>query len=920
MADNLYLKTKYPTIQSLKDQGLPADIIAIAEETQQRLIATRKISELEAGSYNRIKALFTDGRVTEALTEIGKSGINLPQTLIKEMQEGLAKPVKSNEKYIEKFAKDQIPFYTLFSGAGEVSDGITGGLTGLWNRMFPAQGSSNVYFSPTQAQGIAAAYAGAIYERSKDVAVESFWNGLFSKNFFTYLGAGGNTVINFLGGSEFGIAIQAAITWLLENVNALFSDKVARSFEEISNEVRASYEKDSGKGYGDYVRSKQLAKAQKEALEDLKEAKIITPEQSRAVSPDENTRLENAKGEEIPNQGPVNPPPRSSQTPSEEPQVWEYSDQTTGWSPNGLFALSSQQSGPSNQGKPSKGAPSPTTEESNLAKIFNGSGKVAGSIAGGVVTLPLITWNKANDTVKSSLDGEFINAGSNGLQTLLAAKGTQVMATGMPGRHFWSWLPVVGGKEMGGVVQGLGWAGKKIGEKVEKLGGIPDSRANAKDVLGAKTWVAQQAEEAKAALKASNPAATEKQLERAALKAEAKAEKIAGKDLEILKSARAAETNIVENIGKGVQHFADKLTQKADEFKTLPILKSPWLALKAMGRFGAETIETIVYPFKAAAAEQAMENFKNAAAAAATARPTPPTPAPKGFRMSGGAASTVGLGALIAGGATYAMTGDAKAAAHNAGEALPVAGTIMAANQGRTAEAWMRGITDAGIAGSLLTAPLAATGVGAVVPGLIAGAAFVGNEVARPIARLAGLDMDPSLGEMAARSAATQIDEAGKRVAARKTEEYTGAELRDGLLDKKSVIYAHFAGEALKQYDKTLAQLKADNDGELPSMLPASLRNRDAYIAARIDETLRLKTGPAAMDAPTGVKRLSPPTTEEGIAAAAAAAEMARESAKASGLGKTGIQAAPQKPHDLVSFVPDTIAGNVADTSYALGS
>lgn len=105
------------------------------------------------------------------------------------------------------------------------------------------------------------------------------------------------------------------------------------------------------------------------------------------------------------------------------------------------------------------------------------------------------------------------------------------------------------------------------------------------------------------------------------------------------------------------------------------------------------------------------------------------------------------LGTAIAGGATLALTGDAEAAAYNAASSTPIVGTGMAIEEGRTTEAWFRGITDAGMAGTVVTAPAAATGGGAIIPALIGGATAVFNELGRPVARLFGADVDPGLAE-----------------------------------------------------------------------------------------------------------------------------------------------------------------------------
>ena len=899
MADNLNLKTKYPSIQSLKDQGLPADFIALAEQTKTRLIGTRYISELSKSDYDRIKRLFTEGNISDALTEIAKKGITLPQDMIVGLQKLTAAPIKDNEKAFRK-AAEAIPWMGLFLGTTDVVNGSVGilsdGLSGVWNSVFPAHKDKRAYFSPQRADLIAATYAGAMYERTKDLEVKSFSNGLFSKEFFPYLGAGVNFVSSFLGGSEIGIAIQAGVTWLIENVSAFLSGKEARSYDEIASEIRAGYESNAGKDFSDYVRSSHQDRVREQAGKDLVAAGVLKEGELPAVNNPESTK--DKEGRRLDEK--VAPNKLGKEASEEAVQEPVFSDPMTGYSMTNYYEGRGVQNG-----KPVREA-----EKSNVSKIIDGS---LGIVASGfVIATAPATWSvdqvitQGTNTVEAARDGDVGNTLQSAGLTLAAAKATQMSATGFKIPFTNMYVP--------GVVQAFGWVGKKTGQGLEAIGLYADTRANAKDTLGAKTWVSQQAEDAKAALKASNPGATEKQLADAALKAEFEAHKIAETKLNELKAARAAETNLAERGGKALQTGAGKVTATADTIRDVsfirPILKSPWTATKALLGFGASGVETVKGAVNAVAAARAVESFTVKAGLAPEV-----AGATRGFRMPGGAASTVVLGAIIGGGATYAMTGDANAAVHNAGEALPVAGTIMAANQGRTVEAWIRGATDAGIAGTVLTSPLAVTGVGATIPTIVGVGTLAFNEVARPIARLAGQDVDPSIGEMAARSAVVELDAAGKRVEQRKAAEYTGAELRDGLLNHESVIYAHFAGEVSKQYDATIAKLIADNDGKLPSTLPPSLRNRDAYITARIDETLRLKTGSAAMDAPTGVKRLSLPAADDGIAAAAA--EMARESARATGLGKTGIQQAQdQKGKDLLSFVPDSISGNSLVASY----
>lgn len=123
-------------------------------------------------------------------------------------------------------------------------------------------------------------------------------------------------------------------------------------------------------------------------------------------------------------------------------------------------------------------------------------------------------------------------------------------------------------------------------------------------------------------------------------------------------------------------------------------------------------------------------------------------------------AGVIAVAPVISGGITLLQGGSAEDAAKNAALALPVVNTGAAIAQGRTAEALIRGFTDAGTVATAWTAPAATTGAGAVLPAAIGIGTLAVNEVARPIARAFGADVDPSMIEMTVRGIGRQMDEA----------------------------------------------------------------------------------------------------------------------------------------------------------------
>ncbi len=151
---------------------------------------------------------------------------------------------------------------------------------------------------------------------------------------------------------------------------------------------------------------------------------------------------------------------------------------------------------------------------------------------------------------------------------------------------------------------------------------------------------------------------------------------------------------------------------------------------------------------------------------------------------------------------------------------------------------------------------VAITGATAAAPALTVAATVVaiGNEAGRPLLRLAGLDVDPSLGEQAVTALYEGISHANQQQLARLQTEMSAGELKAALLDEKSPIHEVMSHNFAVEYGVKIARIKKANDGELPARLPDELQSEEAYVAARMSDTITPLSQTAAMT-PTGVEK-----------------------------------------------------------------
>lgn len=335
--------------------------------------------------------------------------------------------------------------------------------------------------------------------------------------------------------------------------------------------------------------------------------------------------------------------------------------------------------------------------------------------------------DRATDTARELAQGNLGSAAFNAAATVATAKAAQVVGAG---------TVALG---TGATSMGLRAADRTI----EGLG----NRAHERTLSRAERYNVRQAEAA-ARTAATAEGLTGADAARRVTEAREAAQDAARAQAALAREARAAEAPGLVRRGIDVaERGLSRVTSIAWNVATFSWVR-PTLDVVIVKPVSA--LSRTVSEWRGAAAAAHVADAAKAAAPAADDIVRAAGATARGPRIATPAA--VGLGAVVAGGATLAMGGSARAALGNAAEALPGVGTGIAASQGRTAEAWIRGITDAGTAATVVTAPAAATGAGAAVPVTIGVGTLAFNEVTRPIARVFGADVDPSVLELAVRA------------------------------------------------------------------------------------------------------------------------------------------------------------------------
>lgn len=384
----------------------------------------------------------------------------------------------------------------------------------------------------------------------------------------------------------------------------------------------------------------------------------------------------------------------------------------------------------------------------NTRQVIGGGAAAVGSALGAGAALAN---DHVRDVAKNVNDGNLASATGGVLQGAVVARGVQ-FGTGAT------------------VSAATGLTAATIRGAERVVDGVANRQFEGTLSRAERSNVRQAADAARSAAQAEG--ATAEEVTRRVTEARNAATEAARTQATLAREARAAQApGAVRQVIEAVESGFSRVSSGAWNIATMswirPSLSAAWNSVMAPVRGGLQAFsewrETRAVASVAAAAQAAPSVREVTSASAATAddaarataqaaRSTGQTVgnadevaaaarSVRGVRISTPAA--VGLGAVIAGGATLAMGGSAKAALGNAAEATPLLGTGIAVNQGRTAEAFFRGVTDAGVAGTVVTAPAAGTGIGAVVPMVIAGATVAFNEAGRPIARAFGADVDP---------------------------------------------------------------------------------------------------------------------------------------------------------------------------------
>lgn len=363
----------------------------------------------------------------------------------------------------------------------------------------------------------------------------------------------------------------------------------------------------------------------------------------------------------------------------------------------------------------------------NTLGTLRDTGVAAGGAVAGVVTY---TAERATDAARDLAQGHLGSAAFNAATTVATARAAQAVAGGT----------VAAGTALTGA--GL----RAVDRTIEGLG----NAAHERTLSRAERYNVRQAETTARAAAAAE-GLTGADAARRVTEAREAAQEAARAQAALAREARAAEAPGVVRRGLDVaERGLSRVTSAAWGVATFSWVRP--------------TLDTVIVR-PVSALSRTVSEWRGATAAAQVADAaravTPTANAADDVARAAGAAvrgpristpAAVGIGAVVAGGATIAMGGSARAAIGNAAEALPGIGTGIAVSQGRTAEAWIRGITDAGTAATVVTSPAAATGAGAAVPVAIGAGTLAFNEVSRPIARAFGADVDPGMLELAIRA------------------------------------------------------------------------------------------------------------------------------------------------------------------------
>jgi hypothetical protein len=109
---------------------------------------------------------------------------------------------------------------------------------------------------------------------------------------------------------------------------------------------------------------------------------------------------------------------------------------------------------------------------------------------------------------------------------------------------------------------------------------------------------------------------------------------------------------------------------------------------------------------------------------------------------------------------------------------------------------------------------------------------------------------------------ADTISEANRQKLQQLTREFSGSEIKAGLLNQDSAIYKTVADTLREDFAGKLNRMR-DKDGELPPVIPPALRNEEAYIDYGINQILQTRAAMGMESAPTGISRDSIQTGQE---------------------------------------------------------
>lgn len=725
------IKQKYRNIASLPD----AEHKLVATRTSDFLYSMNKISELTPTKRAQVEKAVKEGNVLEAMRITGIAGYNGLADGIHAVSGAVESALDSSG--MRKFA-GYVPGYNVVNGAMDLAGGVVGlgkngaGLFGdIFVEMLAHKKEDNVRLSREDAETAAAFYAGVIYEKTRA-----------EPSLVDKVKATGESWFNAARGTGVGSWLESAGVWLLQWVQHAFdSSKPQPDFDAIYAQVSEKNTNAASRSYDELLREAQRERIAPEAINLLEESRLVKPSVAKAMRGTGDVAVRRRDGTET--------------------------------QPNGAVGLD----GSSEQ--PFVPAPSPSQARKqeigkDATQLWGGLKVLGGSVigtAGALLTLPYTAASgRAVSAFDQAKEGDISGAA---LDSSVAAAGAvasaKVAQKGLTGGSIFG-VRIPGLMQVSSSV--LGFTGSVFGKTIEKIGGLPDAIANGREARSLGMAKDMAGDAARAAAKQAG--ATAAGAEVAAVKAAGKVEQVFAENV----ATRAAGTNLAEKAGSGIHGFSKGASswfnQWMNKAADVPIIKpalkavSVWPA-KALYYIGAKTAGTAIAATDATlnAAINAGSKAVNGGVAGKlagealerTGFAAAPAAAAAGRRVVPGIVG-VGIGSLVVGGTIYASTGDAKAAVNGAITALPGVNTAEAASKGRTAEAWVRGITDAGTGGAIITSPLAVTGIGATIPTALGVGSVVANETLRPIMRAFGADVDPGLIEYTLTNIGPALDRA----------------------------------------------------------------------------------------------------------------------------------------------------------------